>query len=718
MSISSCKFDCGSVYAEVKRKKYCVDIEFTTNPYYGRGTTNSITVNSSNTLDIPVNPGPYNVQFTGGLANTNTSHQCMGYRLFFLDGYLKCIKKEMAVYQYYHVSGSVNGTISNSCQTPPKLKGKACPERFYHPSAIWDSVSDPITRNYIQKEVCELAYSFGIKIPKEFNRDGDTTECIAKGYTPGQAKYGYYFAALDWLAYPLVREIGSPALCKNMRNADRNVIAPKFKVMNFKDLVEHYYGTSTNKMLAEIWKVITTGGDVRRHCFLDPKVTPEYSTDIKSYFLETQDPTTILSVGETDVYLIGDRRIQKLIFSLGPVILKTMGFDYFYQAIPKFDWQLKASGDYAQGYPDDQAPSYTLEENFTTILKSVSPKKLLGILFDGEKMPDTSSLNDTARMIREYEDPQNIPKTLKLQYPIGLVVDFKFKTMKELHDKISTQYTIIKTEASKKEIPVNEVYLKLEGREKNGLRLRVPTNTTDLALWGKLINICIASYGDSAARGGTLLLGVEKDGAIKYCIEFDEICVRRARPIGAIRAYVGNNLSDTTEPAYVEEVYPLLEERHYGVTPTDVSPEDEIYYMPSIVQFRGQRNCNPEKADENDVYLMLRNWVKENFEFLSSIKGIFDGRKKDMWDNIREQAINQAGQPDQILMNPRAYQDLHNALRREGDQLVPVQANDNVPFAAGVDVEVVVDANVPRNQFQMYNAQGYREVVVRNINVD
>lgn len=726
MSISSCRLDCGSFYADINRRKYAIDIDFINNPNYQQytagTTTNSITVSDGTGYLHQGNIGAALINPFASTVNANSQFQCLGFRLFFHKGYLKCVKKEIAMYNYVVTSGT---SVNLSHPTIPK---KMVRQSFYHPYVIWESIKDPEHRRAIQEEVCELARKFGIKIPKHFYKDGELYDGLNRSY---------YFAALDWLSYPLIREIDSPTLARNTIHIDRDLIAPKFEAMNFKQLVEHYYGTSTSKMLNEIFKVITLGGDYRKHTFPDP-ATVNGNIDIKKEFISRQEPNTVLRTMENEVWTMGDRHIQTLVFTLGPAILKSMGFDYFYQAIGKFADLKRSRGVEGQAMNYAGSPSKALVDDFSCLLKSVSPKKLLSALFSDtiKGCPDLHSLKDTANMLREYDSYERIPKTLRLQYPTGLVVDFKFKTLKELHDKISTQYTIIKTEASRKEIPVAEVYMKLDGMERNGLRLVVPTNTAQLGQWGKSLNICIASYGDSAARGSTLLLGVEKEEGIKYCIEFDELSIRRTKPLENHAAFITseNIIPKLLDANIVEETYPLLIERHAGVTPSDTKPEDEIYYMPSMVQFRGQRNGDPSKEDRADVENMLAQWVRDNREFLSSIKGIFDLKKNQWYGNnqynaaplnedmivnaVNHAAMNvQANMGDQIIMNPRAYADLQRALNPGNGGPLQVNANGQIGLAFG-GIDVIVDRNVPRDEIHMIDRQGNRQVAIENINVD
>ncbi len=638
MLISSCRYDCETFYADVKVGKYAIDIDFEQKPVVLSNCTTSF----SGTLNTD-NNGALNVgiaqNITGTLTSSNSYFTTVGYRLFFYKGYLKCLKKEISSNTVYYNTVSV-GT-SNIIHVPVnKVKCS-----FYHPAAIWECVYDPGVKKIIQDRVVLLANQFGIEVPKEFHQDvgqydgADKARCLA---------------ALDWLAYPMVREINSPTVCDNMVHEDRTYLAPKFEPMSFKQLVEHYYGCSTGKLLSEVWKIVTVGCEYSKRIFGVPEARTAYFSPNTLHV--KGERMRILEDNGDHLIQVGDRCIRVLTFSFGSAIFKKMGFDYFYQSVPLFN-AIKTPSRYIGLVAGPSA----IEFELATLLKFVSPKKLLSILFDDAGSaygPDSILIHDTAQMLRTYDGVEKIPRQLRLQYPLGLRVDFKFKSIKELHDKISTQYTIIQTESTKKEILISDLYAQLDGREFEGCKLVVPTNTSTLAIWGKLLSICIASYGDRAADGKVLLLGVEKEGRIKYCIEFHTLTVPEPE------------IGKTTH-LYVP--YPKLLERHVDVTPTDTSPEDEIYHIPSMVQFRGMHNGDPAQEDRNAVEHMLVEWTKENFAFLSQLKGIFSINEffgygyndnyvnanvqgavlnAEILQNAANLAAQQIGQPDHFILNP------------------------------------------------------------------
>ena len=372
------------------------------------------------------------------------------------------------------------------------------------------------------------------------------------------------------------------------------------------------------------------------------------------------------------VVQIGSRSLNPRIFSVGPAVFKSMGFDWLYQWLDKMP---------------SVDPAYRLKEFYSggsfvgdmkNLVRHVSPQKMISILCNGHE--DTHYLADVSRMLADYPDGNDVPNALKSQFPNGLEVNFKFKTMKELHDKISTQYTILETEATKKPIPTHPAYLALHGREKDGLRLVVPVDTTSLAIWGKLLNICVASYGDRAVLANTLILGVEKNGEIKYCIEFSPVQMHIVEPGMPGSGTFVSGPEQALEPP-LKVALPALEEKHMGVVPPE---EKDTYLTPYMVQFRSSRNGSPMKDDENTVEIMLSNWVeefKDEYEKLGD-KAYY---RQNAWlngqlgDAFNQWAINQHGRPDQLIVAPQMYNDLQQAfgvpLR---DRDVPPPADDVV----------------------------------------
>lgn len=658
MSKLSCEtFQVDHVKIEIIGLENAVEINLEKIPHVSTG--NSVTIsNGTGQQSFQMDPNA-RIGVDWGYATstiaTNGHFECLGYRFFIKNGYLKCIKREISGYNALNYSGSITVSIVNVYGSAPKPNPVR--ETFYHPACIWDAIKDLNVRKKIQEAIVALAARKGIEIPKKFHEDGEQYNGVEKAY---------YFAALDWLAYPLLREIDSPAVCRNATHFDRKIISPIERPMNFKQLVEYYYGTSTNKMLEEIWKVIVVGGEYKRTQFA---ITPEYpGAALRDNFLlnrtDNTQPPDVICMEDQYVIQIGDRHIQTMVFGIGAAVFKAMGFDYFYQVAPRLG--MKTQGRIHEGYSFGGAESNcTIEFNLKTLVKHVSPAKILSILFTPTHAPDLHTLYDTTRMLREYEDPQTIPKQLKLQYPRGLTVDFKFKTIKELHDKISTQYTIIKSEADNKEIPVADIYAMLDGRERDGCKLVVPRRTSPLSFWGKELSICIASYGDRAARGETLLLGVEKEGKIKYCIEFYCKSILQALKVEIVGLQTAEeaNQPPTAIASPGEMIaYPKLSEKYIENAPEDVPDSERIYYIPSIVQFRSERNGNPDPKDKVSVENMLIEWTKENWETLEKLDLTREATASARFNAELGDLALRGGQADNMLVNPNAYNAYQNIM--------------------------------------------------------
>ena len=591
-----------STIVTVIEKLHAVDVEISLPTPSHNGYHGSITGSSSSTINVVGNIAPpIAIQDAVGsmYASTVSSYTTVGFRFFFEKGYLKCLKREVSGYNLAIVNTSASPT---SAIVATVKNRKSYRETFYHPYIVVHTFGNRDTLQLVLDKVLNLASRKGITVPEKF---------LVKDLLGGFQSHLCFTPALDWLTFPLIREIDDVAVAVNLNSATRMKMSPTYDPKNFKELVDHYYGTSTSKMLEEIWKVIAIGPN--RHSTVNPVLLTE-NMGIFDVVARNGRGPVIEIVGDTYIQY-GPRNLNIMAFLLGPAIFKTMGFDYLYQALPLIGNEPETGTGIAGSQPWSAT---NIDQVLNAILKSVAPKKLINKLCNGS--PDMYSLVDTGNMLIEYGSPDNIPKSLKSQYPDGLRVDFKFKDMKELHDKISTQYTIIKTEAQRKDIPVHPIYAKLDGMERNGLRLVVPHSTTPLAMWGKALHICVASYGDRAAHAQTLLLGVEKDGEIKYCIEFSSSQVNYIDPEDMMMAHIfrDDELPSMEGPKMLRAALPYLEE-HQSIVPPDVSDEEGIFQMPSIIQFRSEYNRDPSSEDKSDVHNMLVQWVHENKEDLNKI---------------------------------------------------------------------------------------------------
>ncbi len=540
-----------------------------------------------------------------------SSYHTVGFRLFIKNGYLRCIRKEIS-----------DLTLLTSAAEKIRDKIYETENSFAHVGDIAVRICDESLMDKIQDKILSFAKRKGVTVPEKFVRSGHAYH--------GVTVYSYR-SALDWLAYPLVRELDSIAFCKGLSYADKNTICPDNRatcVWGFKKLVEFYYGTSTTKMLEETWKALTVGSEIKRTVFGQDLSDSVRDIEIAK-MRHIEEP---IEVRGNEVISVGNRFLNSNIFTLGPAIFKTLGFDHLYRWLST---HTNETNGLRPTYSVGASQAY--ETHLGTLLNYISKKKLISILCS-----DKESLHyifDTTRMLLDYPNASEIPISLKDQFPNGIEVNFKFKTMKELHDKISAQYTIIESEANKKEIPIHPTYMVLNGMQKNGLKLVVPTNTTHLSVWGKLLNICIASYGDRAAAAETLILGVEKNGEIKYCIEFHSTILCMVDPASLPIATFGrfDDPSSMIEPKTIRVALPLLTEKPLGIVPEDV--QDDVYLAPAIVQFRACRNGDPDPQDENDVNTMLSNWVLEfqkdlhyrlGDKVMASRGGIYNGN----YDNV------------------------------------------------------------------------------------
>ena len=66
----------------------------------------------------------------------------------------------------------------------------------------------------------------------------------------------------------------------------------------------------------------------------------------------------------------------------------------------------------------------------------------------------------------------------------------------------------------------------------SGLRLVLPRTTNELVAWGRTLHSCVGSFGSAVAAGRSILVGVEQDGTLSYCLE--------VAPDGTVRQFLGD----------------------------------------------------------------------------------------------------------------------------------------------------------------------------------
>jgi PcfJ-like protein len=130
-----------------------------------------------------------------------------------------------------------------------------------------------------------------------------------------------------------------------------------------------------------------------------------------------------------------------------------------------------------------------------------------------------SHLSDVVRQCNEYKSPSSIPPKLRTEYPNGLELPKNWKTLKELHDKVSVEYSKIKAEDNNKPIEYTPEEFQLHGLKEGNIELILPSEGATLVAWGKDQSHCVASYADRAARKELMILGVRVDDVHKYTLE-------------------------------------------------------------------------------------------------------------------------------------------------------------------------------------------------------
>lgn len=179
---------------------------------------------------------------------------------------------------------------------------------------------------------------------------------------------------------------------------------------------------------------------------------------------------------------------------------------------------------------------------------------------------------DMNRMYREFSDVSKL-KTDKARerFPDGIKLRRSWKTLKELHDDISRQYTKIKVFESRKHIRWDVKLKDLHGSKVDNLRILLPRTTTKIAMWGMDQAHCVASHADGMARGECAIFGVYKDRKLTYVGNIS--ITKWERPQAVL----------TESPEQIERlnrgevVYRLSEIRSYNNGKVDKADLEKIY---------------------------------------------------------------------------------------------------------------------------------------------
>ena len=159
-----------------------------------------------------------------------------------------------------------------------------------------------------------------------------------------------------------------------------------------------------------------------------------------------------------------------------------------------------------------------LRDFFKLVGKEQAINYLMGTTV--EKLMKEENLSwscDSLRMMKEFSDPSKFTsRKSHALFPDGLKAKRSWKTIKELHDDISRNYTKLKAIESRKRITWPEELKGLHGARKDDIRILLPRSTVTITEWGKDQSHCVASYADRMVEGSEIIFGAYKGPKLTY----------------------------------------------------------------------------------------------------------------------------------------------------------------------------------------------------------
>jgi hypothetical protein len=77
-----------------------------------------------------------------------------------------------------------------------------------------------------------------------------------------------------------------------------------------------------------------------------------------------------------------------------------------------------------------------------------------------------------------------------------------------------------------------------------GLRLVLPRTPVDLVHWGQLLHNCLGSFGTAAATSRSVIVGIEHDGELSYCVEIEPASRTIRQFLGRFNTQVPPRIAD------------------------------------------------------------------------------------------------------------------------------------------------------------------------------
>jgi len=203
-------------------------------------------------------------------------------------------------------------------------------------------------------------------------------------------------------------------------------------------------------------------------------------------------------------------------------------------------------------------------------------------------------VSEIGRMIDKYMGANKVTSPrAKAKFPNGLELNFKWKTLQELHDKLSITATKIQALEDVNLLPWPEELRKLHGARCGDVKILLPRTTASIVKYGQRQNHCVASRANGMRDGRYVIASVWVEGLQRYTM-----LIKRCE----------------TE---------LNQEEGGDV---EAGPNNEIYW--DLVEFRGFKNSYPEAR-----HAVMVNDIMQKIDIRSSWMTMGNGYGKEKYEN-------------------------------------------------------------------------------------
>ncbi|HBI00546.1 MAG TPA: hypothetical protein DDY18_02875 [Flavobacterium sp.] len=407
-----------------------------------------------------------------------------------------------------------------------------------------------VEKKTLQKAIDDLALANGIKLPENM---------------------GYFNDRLILYMYPFIR---------SMANSETNFHKVLEDLKHFTDVNEGKYKFPMELLdhdnLNDVLKGYLGTGSKEITKFIANRLV------VKTDLVKSLSPELLKLLIGNSSKIFGISTETKILTSYEDIFFEVI--TYVKYVMDVFDNNV----DYTQKYLNSKE-KHVFTEPTLKIMRFLnsqfSPQKRMKLMTDSEVLD--YQLRDVADQISKYDTVDKIPYKLRFEYPEGLRVPKNWKTLKELHDKVSADFNIIKAEDNNKTIPYTADEWAIHGMTKDNVELVLPSEGKTLVAWGADQQHCVASYADKAANKECIIMGVKVNGIHTYTVElrltYKEVLV-----------------------ASKQMVVDKLEELP-GLQP----PERKKHYSFNIVQFYAKNNRRPEDLGDTKTRGIVRELLRE-----------------------------------------------------------------------------------------------------------